>query len=75
MANGLGLSGGNASTGPHTINPLHTVVTRQQQRRENFNSSFKQLAKDFGGWTSRGGHYWAEGMPRRIARQIARDKA
>lgn len=74
MSNGLGLSGGNASTGPHKINPLHNVMTRQRKRREHFKNSFKQLAKEFGGFTARGGHYWPEGMPRKIARQIAREK-
>lgn len=72
--NGLKLKGGEASTGPHTINPLHTVMTRQRKRNEHFKNSFKQLGKEFGGFTVRGGHYWPEGMPRRIARQIAREK-
>jgi hypothetical protein len=75
MPNGLKLKGGQASTGPHKINPMHTVMTRQRKRREHFKNAFKQLAKGFGGFTARGGHYWPEGMTRRIARQISRDGA
>ena len=71
--NGLKLKGGEASTGPHTIEHKHTTMTRQQRRGAGFTYHFSVLKQKFGGWTDRGGRYWAEGMPRRVARQIARD--
>lgn len=72
--NGLRLKGGQASSEPHVIDGKHTTMTRQQRRRAGFHYHFRTLQDDFGGWTARGGHYWPEGMARRVAREIARDK-
>lgn len=72
MPNGLKLKGGEASIGPHKINPIHTVMTRQRNRHERAKNSFKKITKEFGGWTPRGGHYWPEGMGRRQARAVSR---
>ena len=73
--NGLGLKGGQASTGPHAIDEKHSTVSRQRRRRLRFKNECAVLFRDFGGFTSRGGPYWPDAMPRRIARQIARVKA
>ena len=72
--NGLNLKGGQASTGPHRIDHKYDTNARQRQRRAQHTGSFKSMRQEFGGTTERGGHYWPEGMTRRIARQIARDR-
>ena len=75
MANGLKLKGGEASTGPHKINPIHNVMTRQRARHEARQKEIEKLRNERGGFAERGGFYWPESMPRRIARAIARTRA
>lgn len=59
MANGLKLNGGQASTGPHSINSLHTVMTRQRSRYEMRKAEYLKVRQEFQ-------------LPRRISRSIAR---
>lgn len=62
--NGLELKGGQASTGPHPINPIWSnPYTRQQKRKEKFLKEFNAIRATFGLF-----------MPRRIQRAIASDK-
>lgn len=72
--NGLKLKGGQASSGPHTINPLHTVMTRQRQRHESTAKQLNKLRQEFGGFTDRGGFFWSDTMPRKVARAISRTR-
>lgn len=74
MANGLRLRGGQASSGPHAINPIHTVMTRQRMRFDKRKSELNKL-RERGGFTAGGGFYWPEGMTRKVARAIARTRA
>ena len=62
MANGLKLKGGQASTGPHSINPLHTAMTRQRSRYERREAEYKKMRQEFQ-------------LPRRASRSIARARS
>ena len=53
------IKGGEASTGPHRINPLHTTMTRQRSRYTAQQAEYKKVRAEFD-------------LPRRIARSIAR---
>jgi len=76
MPNGLGFKGGEASDLYRRV-PAElkkTVVTRQIRRHETRTAEFQRLQQEFGGFSG-GYHFWPEGMNRKIARQIAMDKA
>jgi hypothetical protein len=53
------IKGGQASTGPHHINPLHTTMTRQRSRYKAQRDEYKKVREEFD-------------LPRRISRSIAR---
>lgn len=62
MANGLRLKGGQASTGPHKINAIHTVMTRQRFRYEMRKAEYLKVRQEFQ-------------LPRRVSRSIARARS
>lgn len=54
------------------------MVSRSNDRYEAFRTEFEKLRQRFGGHSTNGygdtSHWWPVEMPRRISRQIARDK-
>lgn len=65
------LKGGEASSGPHSIDRKHDTVTRQRRRREAQENARDHVRVKYAGVGRNGNTAWPENFGRRVARASA----